>query len=103
MKNTRLRDLTGKRDPVVVMTLTIVPRGSGNRQNVERLARAFKGHKILGPHITRVIKGSTRLDLHIRPGMASAAAWLEAVAAAREELAAQNDPNQMELPLGIPA
>lgn len=52
-------------DGVLVLSLTIHPRGSGNRAAVKRLAEAAKKSEI-GPHIVRVICGSTRLTLHLK-------------------------------------
>ena len=95
MKNLSLAD---SREAVVVMTITLTPRGSGNRNTVRRLARQFKRHELLGQHIAKVVCGTTSLHVHLRPSLACWSDLQETVRQAKEAQAA-NDPSQMILPL----
>jgi len=80
--------------PRVVMTLDLVPRGSGNRANARRIAAAARGHRIMGPHITRVVVGASRVVLHMRASLGLLAAVNEV---AREVEASRDVPGQLPL------
>jgi hypothetical protein len=90
--------LKGKRDPVIVVTMTMLPRGSGNRNKIRRLADAFKRDEILAPHIAKIVVGTTSLHLHLPPTFACWSAINERLAVARDAAAAEV-PGQMTLPL----
>jgi hypothetical protein len=69
--------LTRSGEPEVVLTMTLLPRGSGNRGHVRRLGQVAKNHPIMGPYVKRVICGSSRLTLHLRAGLGLMKAVLE--------------------------
>lgn len=62
------------RDPTVVLDLLLTPRGSGNRNKAQRLAKVFRDHEELGPCITRIVTGASRVTVHLRAGLATMAA-----------------------------
>jgi hypothetical protein len=59
---TRLR-WNGRRDPELVLDVLFVPRGSGNRPYAMKLARAFRNHEVLGPHVREVKAGASRVTV----------------------------------------
>lgn len=60
----------GRRAPEVVVSLAIVPRGSGNRYKARRLADAFASDERMKRHLKRVVCGASRVTLHLRPSLA---------------------------------
>ena len=103
MKNVRWRDISGDgREPVVVMSVQFLPRGSGNRNHVRRLGKAFENHPKLKPYVLKTICGSSRLDVHFRSGIEAGIGLMNAIMEARAEIAeAKADADQMKLPLGL--
>jgi len=97
---TKIKNLSlkGRREAVVVITMTMVPRGSGNRNKIRRLAEAFKRDEIMSPHIAKVVVGTTSMHLHLVPSFACWSALNERVAMAK---AAADIPGQMKLPLAM--
>lgn len=73
---TRVKGLGTKR-AVVVLDVLLLPRGSGNRTRARRLADAFRKHELMGPHISRVVCGASRVTVHLRASAASVAALAE--------------------------
>jgi hypothetical protein len=49
---------------VMVLDIKLVPRGSGNRAAAQRLGRGVRSHPDLGPHIKRVVVGTSRVTVH---------------------------------------
>lgn len=86
--------ITKSGDPEVVLTMTILPRGSGNRGTVRRLGQVAKNHAIMGPYVKRVICGSSRLTLHLRAGLGLMKAVLEIT---REVEGSRDVPGQLPL------
>lgn len=61
--------LNRKGEPEVWMSISILPRGSGNRNKVRRLAEAARRDPDMGPWILRVVEGSSKLVIILKPGM----------------------------------
>jgi hypothetical protein len=55
----------GRRDPEVVLDILFVPRGSGNRAYAVKLARMFRNHEVIGPHVREVKAGSSRVTVSL--------------------------------------
>lgn len=52
----------------VVMSLTWVPRGSSNRGRVRAVAKYFRRPELKGI-VKKIVVGTTRLTVHVRPCM----------------------------------
>jgi PHD/YefM family antitoxin component YafN of YafNO toxin-antitoxin module len=73
---TRTKTRISPEGRAVVLMITLLPRGSGNRAAVRRLAAAAAA-SAMAPHIKRVVCGSTRLTLYLRASLGLMAAVLE--------------------------
>lgn len=65
---TRTR-ITRDGEPELILSWTILPRGSGNRRKVRELAAAVRQHQSIATHITKMTTGSTRLTIHFRASL----------------------------------
>ena len=73
---TRTKTRVAKDGPEVVLSITLIPRGSGNRAAVRRLAAAARVSD-LAPHIKRLTVGATRLTIYFRASVQLMAAVVE--------------------------
>jgi hypothetical protein len=81
-------------EPEVVISMTWVPRGSGNRYKVRKMASYFKTHPELKRVVKRVVIGTTRLTVHVRPCLD----FFEVLAKVQAEAKARRaDVDQMKL------
>lgn len=71
----------------VLLQLLLVPRGSGNRRTAQRLAKSFRDHPIMKPHITKVVCGCSAVTVHLR----SSLAMLQALAETMDQEKAKKD------------
>ena len=55
--------------PLVILSVILLPRGSGNRNRARRLADAFRNHPRMKPHIREVICGASRVTVHMRSSL----------------------------------
>lgn len=60
--------LNRKGEAEMWLSITVLPRGSGNRSKVARLAAAARRDPDMSPWILRVIEGSSRLVVVLKPG-----------------------------------
>jgi hypothetical protein len=51
------------------LTIRILPRGSGNRSKVRRLAAQAKRDPDMAPWIIRVVEGASSLSIVMKPGL----------------------------------
>ena len=69
----RTRVQTTKRHGVeIVMTVALLPRGSGNRGKAARLAKQFKTDPVLGSHVLSAVAGASKVTVRLRPSLALA-------------------------------
>jgi hypothetical protein len=54
------------RDPEVLIKITLLPRGSGNRNLARRVGKAFKSDERFADHVTRVKVGSSSVWVYMR-------------------------------------
>lgn len=78
----------------MVMEILLLPRGSGNRYKARRLAQAFKEHRIMGPHIHKVVCGTSKVALHMEPSLDLLGAIAETVEEGRRR---EGEADQMPL------
>lgn len=64
-------------DPTFILRINVLPRGSGNRNVVKRLAREARAEARLSPHILKMVEGASSLILHLRPSISLASAIME--------------------------
>lgn len=50
----------------VIMRVTFLPRGSGNRYKARKLAEAFTKDKRMGPYVRKVQAGTTSVVVHVQ-------------------------------------
>ncbi len=86
--------------PTAITTIDAFPRGSGNRQVMERLALAVRGHQMFGRHVDQVKVSGSRVRVFWR------ASWsmmkdFALFDLAMEELQCQDVPGQQHLPFGV--
>jgi hypothetical protein len=55
-------------EPEIWLTISLLPRGSGNRSKVAKLAEAARRDPDMSPWILRVVEGSSRLVVVLKPG-----------------------------------
>lgn len=89
----RTKMRVSKTGPEVVFSITLLPRGSGNRAAVKRLGETAK-KSAMGPHIKRMVCGSTRLTLYLRSSLALMKTIMEWT---DEQVKIQDVPGQMSL------
>lgn len=77
----------------VIVKLLLKPRGSGNKHYAARLAKAFRDHPIMAPHISKVVAGTSSVTVHVVPSVACMRAINEVARTATVDV-----PGQMLLP-----
>lgn len=82
------------KDPEVLMAVNLLPRGSGNRTRARVLAKGFKDHPVLGPHILRISVGASRVNVYFRPSLQL---WAEMSKMALAKSESQDVPGQLAL------
>jgi hypothetical protein len=68
--------LTGGQSELL-MEVLLHPRGSGNRNLAVALAKAFRAHPELSPHVRKVRAGYSKVWVHFTPSMALAQVMME--------------------------
>ena len=53
------------KSPELVITINILPRGSGNRNKARELAEYMRRDSNLGPHIGKIVAGASRVTAHL--------------------------------------
>jgi hypothetical protein len=89
-------DEAGSIKAVVVLQVDLLPKGGGNRAFARRLADAFEEHAVIGPHVERVICGTSRVVVEFDASFDA----VEAVTECRRRLAeieAEERARQMRL------
>ena len=61
----------------VLLEVLLTPRGSGNRRLAVALAKAFKAHPQLGPHVHTARAGYSKVWVKLTPSLALAKTMLE--------------------------
>lgn len=86
--------MTRKGEAEIVLQVQLLPRGSGNRNKARALAETYRTHRIMRPHIKRVLCGASSVTVHFRASLGLVDAWNQVAA---EERARQDVPGQMPL------
>src|SRR4051794_24073114 len=66
---TRTKMRVSPTGPELILYITLLPRGSGNRAAVRRLGAAARRSE-MAPHIKRMVCGATRLTIYLRSSLA---------------------------------
>ena len=61
----------------IILDITLLPRGSGNRSKVRKLGAEFRRNETIRPHIKKVTCGATRLTVTMRASLGLAQAVME--------------------------
>ena len=80
-----LMDETG----YLLLEVLLTPRGSGNRRIAVALAKAFKAHPDLGPHVHSARAGYSKVWVMLRPSLSLAKTMLEFNANRRPDVPGQ--------------
>jgi hypothetical protein len=56
----------GEEDPLVLMKISLLPHGSGNRNLARRVGKAFQTDERFKDHVTRVKVGSSSVWVYFR-------------------------------------
>lgn len=78
----------------VLLRITLLPRGGGNRNRVRRLADQLREYPYLAPHITSIRLGASSLLVYLRP---STQLLIDMAEMEQEKRANRDAPGQLPL------